>query len=65
MLVAHLVGHLVVMNGVPDWSVVADRVGTVLLLAGTVLDAIALNQWVDSQRKRLAVAAAAFRLAPA
>jgi len=53
------------MDGVPDWSVVADRVGTVLLLAGTVLDAIALNQWVDSQRKRLAVAAAAFRLAPA
>jgi RNA polymerase sigma-70 factor (ECF subfamily) len=65
MLVAHLVGHLVVMDGVPDWSVVADRVGTVLLLAGTMLDAISLNQWVDSQRKRLAVAASAFRLAPA
>jgi RNA polymerase sigma factor (sigma-70 family) len=65
MLVAHLVGHIVVMDGVPDWSVVADRVGTALLLAGTLLDAIALNQWVDSQRKRLAVAASAFRLAPA
>jgi len=65
MLVAHLVGHLVVADGVPDWSVVADRLGTVLLLAGAVLDAIALNQWVNSQRKRLAVAAAAFGLAPA
>jgi hypothetical protein len=65
LLVAHLVGHLLVPDGVPDWSVVADRLGTALLLAGAVLDAIALNQWVDSQRKRLAVAAAGFRLAPA
>jgi hypothetical protein len=65
LLVAHLVGHLLVADGVPDWSVVADRLGTALLLAGAVLDAIALNQWVDSQRKRLAVAAAGFRLAPA
>lgn len=65
MLVAHLIGHLVVANGVPDWSMVADRLGTVLLLAGTVIDAVALNQWVGSQRTRLAAAAAAFRLVPA
>jgi RNA polymerase sigma factor (sigma-70 family) len=65
MLMAHLVGHLVVANGVPDWSMVADRLGTVLLLAGTVIDAIALNQWVGSQRTRLAAAAATFRLMPA
>jgi len=65
LLVAHLIGHLVVPVGVPDWSVVADRFGTVLLLAGTVLDAIALNRWIDSQRRRLATAAAGFRLTPA
>jgi RNA polymerase sigma-70 factor (ECF subfamily) len=65
MLVAHLIGHIVVADGVPDWSMVADRLGTVLLLTGTVIDAIALNQWVGSQRTRLAAAAAAFRLAPA
>jgi hypothetical protein len=65
MLVAHLAGHIVVPVGVPDWSVVADRLGTTLLLAGTVIDAIALNRWVVSQRERLAVAAADFRLAPA
>jgi hypothetical protein len=65
LLVAHLIGHLVVADGVPDWSVVADRLGTILLLAGTVIDAVALNRWVDGQRDRLALAAAAFRLAPA
>jgi len=65
LLVAHLVGHLVVPDGVPPWSVVADRLGTALLLAGTIIDAIALNRWVVSQRQRLAVAAADFRLAPA
>jgi len=65
LLVAHLIGHLVVAVGVPDWSVVADRLGTALLLAGAVIDAIALNLWVASQRKRLAAAAAGFRLAPA
>ena len=65
MLMAHLVGHLVVTNGVPDWSVVADRLGTSLLLAGTIIDAIALNRWVLGQRTRLATAAAGFRLAPA
>lgn len=65
LLVAHLVGHIVVAEGVPGWSVVADRVGTGLLLAGTVIDAVALNKWVTGQRKRLAVAAADFRLVPA
>ncbi len=65
LLMAHLIGHLVVAVGVPDWSVVADRLGTALLLAGAVIDAIALNLWVASQRKRLAAAAAGFRLAPA
>ena len=65
LLMAHLVGHLLVPDGVPDWSVVADRLGTALLLAGTVIDAIALNGWVVTQRQRLAAAAADFRLAPA
>ena len=65
LLMAHLVGHLLVPDGVPDWSVVADRLGTALLLAGTAIDAIALNGWVVTQRQRLAVAAADFRLAPA
>lgn len=65
LLVAHLVGHIVVAEGIPGWSVVADRLGTGLLLIGTVIDAIALNQWVTSQRHRLAVAAADFRLVPA
>jgi RNA polymerase sigma-70 factor (ECF subfamily) len=65
LLVAHLIGHLVVPDGVPAWSVVADRLGVGLLLAGTVIDAIALNRWVMNQRKRLAVAAADFRLMPA
>jgi RNA polymerase sigma-70 factor (ECF subfamily) len=65
LLVAHLIGHLVVPDGVPGWSVVADRLGTALLLVGTVIDAIALNHWVTSQRQRLAVAAADFRLMPA
>jgi RNA polymerase sigma factor (sigma-70 family) len=65
MLVAHLVGHIVVPDGVPGWSVVADQLGTALLLAGTIIDAIALNRWILSQRERLAVAAADFRLAPA
>jgi RNA polymerase sigma factor (sigma-70 family) len=65
LLVAHLIGHLVGADGVPGWSVVADRFGTALLLAGTVIDAIALNHWVTSQRRRLAVAAADFRLVPA
>ena len=65
LLVAHLVGHLVVPTGIPTWSVLADRIGTVLLLAGTVIDAIALNRWVGSQRVRLATAAADFRLVPA
>jgi RNA polymerase sigma-70 factor (ECF subfamily) len=65
LLVAHLIGHLVVPDGVPAWSVVADRLGVGLLLAGTVIDAFALNRWVMNQRKRLAVAAADFRLMPA
>lgn len=65
LLVAHLIGHVVVADGVPDWSVVADRLGTALLLAGTVIDAVALNRWVRGQRDRLALAAADFRLAPA
>jgi RNA polymerase sigma-70 factor (ECF subfamily) len=65
LLVAHLVGHIVVADGVPSWSVVADRLGTTLLLAGSVVDAIALNRWVAGQRQRLANAAAEFRLAPA
>jgi RNA polymerase sigma factor (sigma-70 family) len=65
LLVAHLIGHLMVPNGVPGWSVVADRLGTTLLLAGTIIDAIALNRWVVGQRERLAYAAANFRLAPA
>lgn len=65
LLMAHLVGHLLVPDGVPAWSVVADRLGTALLLVGTVIDAIALNRWVVTQRERLAVAAADFQLAPA
>ena len=65
LLLAHLVGHLVVLEGVPPWSVVADRLGTVLLLAGTIIDAIALNFWLVDQRRRLAAAAADFRLVPA
>ena len=65
LLLAHLIGHLMVPDGVPGWSVVADRIGTMLLLAGTIIDAIALNRWVAGQRQRLAVAAADFRLAPA
>jgi RNA polymerase sigma factor (sigma-70 family) len=65
LLVAHLIGHLVVADGVPDWSVVADRLGTALVLTGTVIDAVALNRWVGGQRDRLALAAANFRLAPA
>jgi RNA polymerase sigma-70 factor, ECF subfamily len=65
LLVAHLVCHLVVPTGIPTWSVLADRFGTVLLLAGTVIDAIALNRWVGGQRARLAAAAADFRLVPA
>jgi hypothetical protein len=65
LLVAHLVGHLVVADGVPDWSVVADRLGTILLLAGAVIDAFALNRWVGGQRDQLALAAANFRLVPA
>jgi RNA polymerase sigma-70 factor (ECF subfamily) len=65
LLVGHLIGHLVVPDGVPAWSVVADRLGVGLLLAGTVIDAFALNRWVMNQRKRLAVAAADFRLMPA
>jgi hypothetical protein len=56
------VGHLVVLDGVPPWSVVADRLGTVLLLAGAIIDAIALNSWLVDQRRRLAAAAADFRL---
>ncbi len=65
LLVAHLVGHIVVPKGVPDWSVVADRLGTGLVLAGTVIDAVSLNRWVVGQRSRLAWAASNFRLAPA
>jgi hypothetical protein len=65
LLVAHLVGHIVVPDGVPDWSVVADRLGTVLVLVGTVIDALALNRWVGGQRSRLALAAANFPMAPA
>jgi RNA polymerase sigma factor (sigma-70 family) len=65
LLIAHLVGHLTVPDGVPGWSVAADRLGTALLLIGTVIDAQALNRWVGSQRDRLALAAANFRLAPA
>ena len=65
LLVGHLVGHIVVLQGVPPWSVVADQLGTVLLLAGAVIDAVALNRWVVGQRNRLALAAASFRLAPA
>lgn len=65
LLIAHLVGHLLVPDGVPEWSVTADRLGTALLLAGAVIDAIALNRWVVGQRTRLAAAAADFRPAPA
>ncbi len=65
LLVSHLAGHLIVANGVPAWSVVADRLGTILLLAGTVVDAVELHRWVGGQRDRLALAAANYRLAPA
>jgi RNA polymerase sigma factor (sigma-70 family) len=65
LLVAHLIGHIVVADGVPDWSVLADRLGTALVLAGTLIDAVALNRWVVRQRSRLARAASNFRLAPA
>ena len=65
LLVAHLIGHLLVPDYIPLWSVLADRGGTALVLAATVIDAIALNRWVGGQRNRLALAAANFRLAPA
>ena len=65
LLVSHLIGHIVVAEGVPTWSAVADQLGTVLLLAGTMIDAVALNRWVVGQRKRLAVAATDFRFMPA
>lgn len=65
LLVAHLIGHLVVPEGIPTWSVLADRLGTGLLLAGTLLDAVALRSWFIAQRQRLEAAATSFRLAPA
>ncbi len=65
LLAAHLVGHLVVPDGMPGWSVVADRLGTGLLLAGTLFDAVALRSWLITQRQRLEAAATSFRLAPA
>ena len=65
LLIAHLVGHLVIPDGIPFWSVAADRLGTGLLLIGTVLDAVAVRAWVVAQRQRLAAAATSFRLAPA
>lgn len=65
LLIAHLVGHLLIPDGIPVWSVAADRLGTGLLLIGTVLDAVAVRAWVVGQRQRLAAAATSFRLAPA
>ncbi len=65
LLVAHLVGHILIPDGVPPWSVVADQLGTGLVLLGTLLDAGALSAWVRKQRERLAVAAADFQLVPA
>jgi RNA polymerase sigma factor (sigma-70 family) len=65
LLIAHFIGHVLVAVGVPPWSVVADQLGTALLLGGTVLDAGALRAWALRQRKGLAIAAAGFRLVPA
>jgi hypothetical protein len=65
LLVAHLVGHILIPDGVPPWSVVADQLGTGLVLLGSLLDAGALSGWVRRQRERLAVVAADFQLVPA
>lgn len=65
LLVAHLVGHLLVADGVPTWSAAADQVGTVLLLAGTILDAGEMRAWAIRQRRQLALAAADFKFVPA
>jgi RNA polymerase sigma factor (sigma-70 family) len=62
LLVAHLVGHLLIPDGIPLWSVIADQLGTAMVLVGTLLDAGALRGWVRRQREQLAVAAADFRL---
>lgn len=64
LLIAHLIGHMLVPDGVPGWSSAADRLGTALVLAGTIVDAIAVNRWAGAQRNRLAVAAASFHLRP-
>jgi RNA polymerase sigma factor (sigma-70 family) len=65
LLIAHLVGHIVIAVGIPPWSVVADQLGTALLLGGALLDAGAMRSWVVRQRQRLASVAAEFQLAPA
>jgi RNA polymerase sigma-70 factor (ECF subfamily) len=65
LLVAHLAGHFLVPGGMPLWSVIADQLGTALVLVGTLLDAAALSGWVRGQRERLALAAADFRLVTA
>jgi RNA polymerase sigma-70 factor (ECF subfamily) len=65
LLVAHLVGHFLVPGAIPLWSVIADQLGTALVLLATVLDASALSAWVRRQRQRLALAASDFQMATA
>ena len=65
LLVAHLIGHFVIPVGIPLWSIVADQLGTALVLLGTLLDAGALSAWVRRQRQRLAMAASDFQMATA
>jgi hypothetical protein len=65
LLVAHLVGHFLVPGAIPLWSVIADQLGTALVLVATVLDASALSAWVRRQRQRLALAASDFQMATA
>jgi hypothetical protein len=55
----------VIPDGIPPWSVVADQLGTALLVGGVLLDAGAMRSWVLRQRQRLALAAAEYQLVPA
>ena len=65
LLVGHLVAHLLVLDGIPWWSVVADQVGTILLVAGALLDSTAFYRWKAAQQNGLALAASRFELRPA
>jgi RNA polymerase sigma factor (sigma-70 family) len=65
LLVIHLFAHLLVPNDIPLWSVVADQLGTILLLAGALLDSTAFYRWKAAQQTGLALAASRFELQPA